>query len=161
MSPHGCSAVKNVFQRAEVTDLERRVHRPEERIELPGQARRLGARLALQRGPLLLEMEQHRFHRGQGERVANERTGEVRHPDSRGGAVAELPVPAVERVHVLAFARDRANGQSPADDLSVRSDVRLHAEVLLGAAGAEAEARDDLVEDEHRSRLRRQGPELV
>ena len=53
-----------------------------------------------------------------------------------------------EHRHHVGPAPEGGEGQSPADDLAEGGEVGGDAEVGLGAAGAEAEAGDDLVEDE-------------
>ena len=50
--------------------------------------------------------------------------------------------------HDVAPARDRGEREAAADDLAERGEVGHDAVVLLGAAVGEAEAGDDLVEDQ-------------
>ena len=54
-----------------------------------------------------------------------------------------------ELLHDLALAAERADREAAADDLAERGEVRRDAVELLRAAERDAEARDDLVEDEH------------
>ena len=58
-------------------------------------------------------------------------------------------------------AGDHADRQAAADDLAVAGEVGLHAEEGLRAARMDAEAGDDLVEDERRAGLRGDVPHLV
>ena len=50
-----------------------------------------------------------------------------------------------------ATAAERADRQSPADDLPERRQVGNDPEPLLSAAGADPEAGDDLIEDQQRA----------
>ena len=99
--------------------------------------------------------------RGQGQRVTHERAGEVGDAHGRDRGVAELPVAAVERVHPGALAGDDADGLAAAHHLAVRGEIGPHTEMGLRAARVQAEASDDLVEDQRRSRLLGDAPDLV
>ena len=73
---------------------------------------------------------------GGGDRVAGQRAG-VEHRAQRR-----------QRLHHVAPAADGADRQPAADHLAERGEVGRHVVLRLGAAGVEAEAGDDLVEDE-------------
>src|SRR5690606_13399607 len=87
----------------------------------------------------------------QRQRMADERAGEIRHANGRYRIVAELPVAAVQRVHVLALAGDYANRIAATDHLAVRAQVGLDAEQTLRAGRVRTEAGHDLVEDQQRA----------
>jgi hypothetical protein len=72
------------------------------------------------------------------------------------GAAGEADVGrvgVVEAAHQLAAAADHAHRQAAAQGLAVGDHVGLHAEVFLRAAAAQAEAHEDLVEDQHDAAL--------
>ena len=71
------------------------------------------------------------------DRVARERARLVDGADRR------------ELLHDLALAAEGADGEAAADDLAERGEVGRDAVALLRAAERDAEAGDDLVEDEH------------
>ena len=92
-----------------------------------------------------LEDGADRRHR---ERMLAEGAGKVRARGLREALVAKGPLAAVDAVHELSDAADRADGHAATERLAVRDQVGAHAKVLLRAADADAQAGDDLVEDE-------------
>ena len=60
-----------------------------------------------------------------------------------------------EMAHDVAPPRHRGEREAAADDLAEGDHVRHHAVVFLGAAVGEAEAGDDLVEDQRARRAAR------
>ena len=89
---------------------------------------------------VLVEQLERRAPGGDGERVPAQRAGLVDVAGRRDAA------------HELDRAAVGGRGQAAADDLAHDREVGQHARELLGAAGADPEARDDLVEDEQRRR---------
>ena len=61
-----------------------------------------------------------------------------------------------DKVHQVGSAPVGADGQAAADDLAENREVRADAVQLLCSARCDAEAGDDLVEDQQRARLRGQ-----
>ena len=122
------------------------------RLEPRGELRRPEVEVALEIGPLLLELVEHRTRGRQRERVADERAGEERDADFGDRVVAVLPSASVERVQVLVPTGDQADREPAADHLAVGGHVGADAEDRLGAAGMGTEPRDELVEDERRAR---------
>ena len=96
-------------------------------------------------------MQQHRLGGGQRQRMAHEGAGEEGRRDLGDGIVAVAPRAAVERVHEARLAGENADRHAAADDLAVGREVGADAEQRLHAAGMDAEAGDDLVEDEGRA----------
>ena len=74
-------------------------------------------------GPCRLQVLQRRLGRGQRERVAYERAGEIGHAHAGHGRVAELPGAAVDRIHELATAGDHADRKAAANHLAVGGEV--------------------------------------
>ena len=88
-----------------------------------------------------------------GEPVEGGQTGGHGHGVAGQGSGLEDPAHRGHVFHDLALAAVAAHGEASADDLAERGQVRGDAESLLRAAGGDAEAGDDLVEDEQRAVL--------
>ena len=107
-----------------------------------------GTERFLQRRTSLLEVQKDGFHRCQHHRVAHESAGEEGRRDFGNRRVAELPLAAVERIHVLRVAGEDADRQTAADYLAVSRHVALDAPVALHAGRVHAKAGHDLVDDQ-------------
>ena len=91
----------------------------------------------------------HRLHsRRHGQRISRERAGLIDRPKRR------------KLLHDFRRAAESAHRQTAADDLPQRRQIRLNTEKFLCAAVGHAEPSDDLVENQQRSLLRRQLPQL-
>ena len=93
-------------------------------------------------------MLQHRFHRRQRERMADERAGKEGHADFGIGVVAVLPHAAIESVHEASFARKNADRHAAGDDLSVGRKIGANAKQRLASALVNAKSGNDFVEDQ-------------
>ncbi len=140
--PHGC----------EVVHQDRSTHLRAEGVDLLDHRRRARVQALLQRGPLALQRFQHRLCGCQHQRVPHERTCEIGDAHRGHGFVAELPCPAIERIHVFALARNDPDRIAAADHLAVCGDIGLDAKQGLGTAGMRAEAGHHLVENQDGTR---------
>ena len=143
-----------VEQRGEVFQVQRHAAVREEAVQLRDHRAGALVQAALEAAALALEVVEDGPGSRQRQRMADVSAREERHADFRERPVFVLPRAAVERVHVLGLAGERAHGHPAAHHLAPGGQVRLHAEVRLRAARMAAEARDDLVEDERAPALR-------
>ena len=116
-------------------------------------------------GRLEVRLFLHQFHggtdRGQGKRMPAERAAEDDHVRFRNTRIAILPGASVHMVQVGGLAADDADGHPAPDDLAVQRHVGLDIEMGLGAAGADPEPVDHLIEDQGHPLLLRQGPQFA
>src|SRR5437764_13338604 len=99
--------------------------------------------------------------RGHRERVLAEGSGEEGLIGLWVRVVAVAPHAAINGVHEFGLTRDDPDGHPAADHLTVGCYVGFNAEPRLRAAGVKSEARDHLVDDEPRPRLRRYPSQLM
>src|SRR3546814_10186501 len=99
-----------------------------ERVELVGHRGDAPVEALLHLSTLRLDVLEHGLGRGQRQRMADERAGEIGHAYGWHRIVAKLPVAAVERIHVFALARD------PADRIAATTDFAVGAQLGLSSA---------------------------
>ncbi|CAJ5922192.1 Uncharacterised protein [Burkholderia pseudomallei] len=117
------------------------------------QARRALVQLRVQRVAAPLDLRQHGHARVDRQRILVEGAREQRGLGGGRAVVAVAPRAAVHGRHHVRAAGERADRQAAAEDLAVRDQVRLHAEVRLRAARGDPETGDQFVEDQQRARL--------
>ena len=125
----------------------------QEGIHGGGESRGALIQRPLQLRPLLAQVEQHGLGGSHGQGMPHEGTGKESDPGFRHGLVAVLPGSAVKGIHVGVRTGDHADRHSATDDLPVGRNVGLHAKPRLGPAGMDAEAGDDLVENQRGTSL--------
>ncbi len=148
-------------ERLEVRDAKRVLVPLEVRVERRGEARNVSPHLLAQRRAALLDVLEHRVDDRHQKRVHEVCAGDKCRLRLRERGVAVLPHAAVHGVHVGGLAPDGRDRQPSRHRLAERHEVGLDAEQGARAAGVEAEARHDFVEDEHGSRGVGDAPQLV
>ena len=109
--------------------------------------------LLLQLRTSLLQMIQHGPRRSHSQRMTDESAGKKCHAGLRHRRVAELPWPAVQRVHELGLPGQHSNRQSSADYFSIRDQIRAHVKPSLRSAYVSAETRYHFVENQGNASL--------
>ncbi len=148
------------FKQAERRAAMHRAHRHprigEDLVEAANQLGRARVERLLQRGALLHQPLQHRAGRHQHQRMLAEGArveGRIR---LRVRGIAVAPLAAVHRIEIGCRTGDHACRHPPADDLAVGRHIGLDAIPGLGTARMQAEAHDDVVEDQGDPVLARQ-----
>ena len=121
----------------------------EEPVERGGELGGARVEPLLEAGAVSLEVGQHGAGGDHRHRVLDVGAAEERGVGGRVAVVAVRPEAAVDAVHDVGAAGDRADGEAAAEQLAVGGEVRCDAEQLLRAAQGGAEAGQHLVEQQH------------
>ena len=109
----------------------------------------------LQRRSFRFEVLHHSFYGGHRKRVPDESSGKEGHTHRGIGIIAVLPHAAVERIHIFRFTGQHADGHSARENLSIGCEIGANTEKRLATTRMDAEAGDDLIENQARVRFLR------